>query len=45
MEPKFKKYVEGCDFLLFAKKFGDEYGKKIMDTVTERGTDAAKNCF
>ena len=27
-EPKFRKYVKGCDFLSFARTFGDKYGKK-----------------
>ena len=26
----------------FARKFGDEYGKKLMDTATRTGIDAAK---
>ena len=26
-EPKFRKYVNGYDFMLFARKFGDKYGK------------------
>ena len=30
-EPRFKKYVKGYSFLLFAKKFGNKYGKKLMD--------------
>ena len=29
-------------FLSFAKKFGNKYGKKIMDTATKTGIDAAK---
>ena len=41
-EPKFRKYVKGCDFLSFAKTFGDKYGKKLIDTVTKTGADAAK---
>ena len=41
-EPKFRKYVKWYGFLLFAKKFGDKYGKKLMDTPTKTGTDAAK---
>ena len=41
-EPRFKKYVKGYGFLSFARKFGDEYGKKIMDTVTKTRIDAAK---
>ena len=27
----------------FARKFGDRYGKKLMDTATKTGMDAAKN--
>ena len=41
-EPKYKKYVKGYGFLSFARKFGDKYGKKLMDTETKIGTDAAK---
>ena len=42
IEPKFRKYVKGYGFLSFAKKIGNKYGKKIMDTVTKTGIDAAK---
>ena len=31
-EPRFRKYVKGCGFLSFAKKFGNKYGEKLMDT-------------
>ena len=41
-EPKYMKYVEGYGFLSFVKKFGDTYGKKLMDTATKTGTDTAK---
>ena len=41
-EPKFRKYVKGYGFLSFARKFGDEYGKNLMDTATKTGIDAAK---
>ena len=41
-EPKFRKYVEGYGILSFARKFGDKYGKKLMDTATKTGMDAAK---
>ena len=41
-QPKFKKYVKGYGFLSFARAFGDKYGKKLMDTATKRGIDAAK---
>ena len=36
IEPKFRKYVKGYGFLSFAKKFGDKYGKKLMDTASKR---------
>ena len=42
LEPNYRKYVKGYDFLPFARKFGDKYDKKLMDTATKTGTDAAK---
>ena len=41
-EPKYRKYVKGYDLLSFARKIGDKYGKKLMDTATKIGIDAAK---
>ena len=41
-EPRFRKYVKGYGFLSFAKNFGNKYGKKLMDTATKTGIDAAK---
>ena len=41
-EPRFRKYVKGYGFLSFARKFGDKYGKKLMDTAAKTGIDAAK---
>ena len=41
-EPKYRKYVKGYGFLSFARKFGDKYGKKLMDTATKTGIDTAK---
>ena len=41
-EPKFRKYVKGYGFLSFARTFGDKYDKKLMDTATKTGIDAAK---
>ena len=37
-EPKFRKYVKGYGFLSFARKFGDKYGKKLMDTEKRKKT-------
>ena len=42
IEPRFRKYINGYGFLSFARKFGDEYGKKLMDTATKTGIDATK---
>ena len=41
-EPKYRKYVKGYGFLSFARKFGNNYGKKLMDSATKTGMDAAK---
>ena len=41
-EPKFRKYVKGYGFLFLARKFRDKYGKKLIDTATKTGIDAAK---
>ena len=41
-EPKSRKYVKGYGFLSFARKFGDKYSKKLMDTATRTGMDVAK---
>ena len=40
-EPRFRKYIKGYAFLSFARKFGDKYAKKLMDTATKTGIDAA----
>ena len=41
-EPKFRKYVKGYGFLSFARKFGDKYGKKLIDAATKTGIDAVR---
>ena len=42
LEPKYRRYVQGYGFLSFARKFGDKYGKKLMNTATKTGINAAK---
>ena len=42
LEPNYRKYVKGSGFLSFARKCGDKYGKKLMDTASKTGIDAAK---
>ena len=41
-EPKSKKCVKGYSFFSFARKFGDKYGKILMDTATKTRIDAEK---
>ena len=41
-ELRFRKYVKAYGFLSFAKKSGNKYGKKLMDTATKTGIGAAK---
>ena len=38
----FRKYVKGYGFSSFARKFGNKYGKKLMDTATKTIMDTAK---
>ena len=38
LEPTYGKYVKGYGFLSFARKFGDKYGKKLMNTATKVGS-------
>ena len=42
IEPRFRKYVKGYGFLSFAKNFGNKDRKKLVDTATKTGIDAAK---
>ena len=41
-EPRFRKYVKSYGFLSFARNLGNKYGRKLMDTATKTGVDAAK---
>ena len=41
-EPKYRKYVQGYGSLSFARKFGDKYGKELMDAATKTKIDAVK---
>ena len=41
-KPKYRKYVRGYGFLSFARIFGGKYWKKLMNTPTKTGIDAAK---
>ena len=35
-ERRFRKNIKGYGFLPFARRFGDKYGKKLMDTETKK---------
>ena len=38
-QPKFRKYVKEYGFLSIARKFGNKYGKKLIDTAVKTGID------
>ena len=42
LEPKYRKYLQAYGFLSSARKFGDKYGPKLMNTATKTGIGAAK---
>ena len=42
LQPTYRRYVKGYEFLSFARKFGDKYGKKLMNTATKTGINAAE---
>ena len=42
LEPNYRKYVKGYGFLSFARKFGDKYGKKLMDSATKTSKNFTK---
>ena len=42
-EPKYRKYVGGYGLLSFAIKYGDIYGKKLMDATAKSEIDAVKS--
>ena len=41
-EPKFRKYFKWYSFLSFARKFGDKFGRKLMDAATKTVIDVSK---
>ena len=41
-EPRFRKYVKSYGFLSFARKFGNKYGKILMESATKTEIDPAK---
>ena len=42
IESRFRKYVKGYGFLSIGRRFGNKYGKKLMDTATKTWIDATK---
>ena len=44
-EPKFRTYVKRYGVFSFARLSSDKYGKKLMDTTTKTGIDAAKTAL
>ena len=42
LEPNYRKCLQGYGFLSLARKCGDKYGKKVIDTAVKTGIGAAK---
>ena len=42
LKPKYRKYVQGYGFSLFARTFGDKYGKKLMNTAKKTRNKCCK---
>ena len=42
LEPTYRRYVKGYGFLSFPRKYEDKYGKKLINTTTKAGINAAK---
>ena len=40
-EPRFRKYIKSYGFLPLVRKFDNKYDKRLMDTATKTGIDAA----
>ena len=45
LERKYRKYVQRYGFLSFASKFGDKYGKKLMNTATKNRNKCCKKIW
>ena len=41
-KPRFRKHVKSYGFFSFSRKYGNKYGKRLMDTATKTRIDAAK---
>ena len=37
LEPNYRRYIKGYGFLSFARRFGDKYGKKLVNIATKVG--------
>ena len=42
LEPHYRRYVQGQEFMSFARNIGNKYGKKISDNSLSAGKDFAK---
>ena len=39
IEPRERRYVKGYGFMSFTRKFGNKYGKKLMNTAIKTDTN------
>ena len=43
LKPKYRKYVQGYGFLSFPRKFGDQYGQKVMNAEKKTQKNKKQN--
>ena len=39
LEPTYRRYIKGYDLSLFARKFGNKFAKKLINTATKVRTN------
>ena len=42
LKPNYRKSVQGYGFLSFVRKFGEQYGNKLINNATKTGINAEK---
>ena len=43
LEPHYRGYIQGQEFMSFARNMGNKYGKKIFDESLDVGKSMKKN--
>ena len=43
LEPHYRRYIQGQEFMSFTRNMGNKYGKKIFDESLDVGKSMKKN--